>query len=152
MKHILNMFQLITCANVLVMALAWSFLGVYKKLSHNNILEAFILNLAVYTTVADNFQDNGRNLGGTGGISVGITLATFVAILVYHAYRKLRSIQMCKDLSIWLQAVWMQHELTSKLIQNSNRMECPVSPDQQLPPFARFCEDREPLLAPEDTD
>jgi len=83
---------------------------------------------------------------------VGIAFATFIGILVYHTYMQFRNTQWCHNLSIWLQLAWLRYKPTAQTREATGRMECPVSPDQQLPPFVRFDEDREPLLALEDTD
>ena len=142
-------YQLITSGTLLVTTLAWSFHGVYKKWALNALEASFILNLGMFAIAAASFQNNRRMQEISTGISVGIAFVTFIGILVYHTYMKLRNTQ---SLSIWLQLAWLRYKPSSQTREATGRMECPVSPDQQLPPFVRFDEDREPLLALEDTD
>ena len=137
---------------LLVMALAWSFHGVYKKWPLNALEASFVLNLGVFAITTVNFQNNSRMQEISAGISVGIAFATFIGVLVYHTYMKFRNVQMCHNLFIRLQLVWARCTPTTQSIEATHTMESPVRSDQQLPPFVHFDEDREPLLAREDTE
>ena len=143
-EHILQLFA---CAALLIMALAWSFQGVYKKWPLNALEASFVLNLGASAT-ATSILNHRAKQEVVASVSVGIAFTTFIGILVYHSYKKLRSIQICQNVITWLQIRYQQSRPTSR------RMGSPVSSycSQPLPPFVRFNEDREPLLAFEDTD
>ena len=143
-EHIL---QLIAFAALIVMALAWSFHGVYKKWPLNVLEASFVLNLGVSAT-ATSILNHRNKQEVIAGISVGVAFITFIGVLVYHSYKKLRSTQMCQNLITWLRIQYQQSRPTPC------EMGSPASPDhnQPRPLFVHFNEDREPLLAFEDTD
>lgn len=129
------------------MALAWSFQAVYKKWPLNALEASFVLNLGASAT-ATSILNHRAKQEVVASVSVGVAFTTFIGVLVYHSYKKLRSIQICQNVITWLQIRYRQSRPTS------HRMGSPVSSycSQPLPPFVRFNEDREPLLAFEDTD
>ena len=138
-EHILQLFA---CAALLIMALAWSFHGVYKKWPLNALEASFALNLGASAT-ATSILNHRTKQEVVASVSVGVAFTTFIGILVYHSYKKLRSIQMCQNVITWLQIRYQQSRLTCR------KMGSPVSSycSQPLPPFVHFNEDREPLLA-----
>ena len=98
-EHIL---QLMAFAALIVMGLVWSFNGVYKKWPLNVLEASFVLNLSVSATATSILHHRNKQ-EVVAGISVGVALITFIEVLVYHSYKKLRSTQMCQNLITWLQ-------------------------------------------------
>ena len=73
--------------------------GIYQKL-HNNIIEAFLLlNLIIFAAASDYVRDTGRSQAPVANMCIGITLVSFIIILLYHSIMRLRGTTWWKELT-----------------------------------------------------
>ena len=70
--------------------LAWMHSRLYEHI-YNDILEAsFILNLCIFSTATYHVKETGGSQAGLAYTSVGIAFATFVCIVLFHVYLRMR--------------------------------------------------------------
>ena len=79
--------------SVLILTLAWSFGGVYKKWWLNVLNASSYLNLT-FLSLTEYYSNNARHLMKT--ISLSFALATFIIVLTYHILKRLKEIGVCR--------------------------------------------------------
>ena len=91
----------ISMLSVLILTLAWSFGGVYKKwwlkvLNASSFLNLIFLSMTTYYNgsyhTATNYVNKEATISSTQTISLSIALATFLIVLVYHILKRLKEI------------------------------------------------------------
>ena len=153
----------------LVLMLAWSVGGVYKK-SFLEILESwFFLNLGILCVATSYIMNHTSNehkaikyQSAATYTSVGAALLTFIGILIYHAHRQLVEIGVWRAAISWickkkipqlvLQPLLEDTQSGSQEDSQSGSQEDSQSGNtgQQWPPVARYDAYREPALGYED--
>ena len=84
--------NLLTISSIMigVAALAWLQSRLYEKI-HNDILEALsILNLCIFAAATYHVKETGGTQAKLAYISVGIVFLTFIGVVLYHVYLRLR--------------------------------------------------------------
>ena len=148
-EQVINtMVTAIVCLALLI--LGWFFRsGIYKKMPLDILESSFLLNLGVLciATTYSHQSANGHQAVFTY-CSVAIALVTFIGIVTYHTYTQLTAWKC-------FQRRKLDHgpkleELEPLLANNegSDEQEPHISMED-WPPFVRFDQDREPLLAEE---
>ena len=146
-EQVINtMVTAIVCLALLI--LGWFFRsGIYKKMPLDILESSFLLNLGALciATTYSHQSVNGHQAFITY-CSVGTALVTFIGIVTYHTYTQLAALRC-------FQRRRLQHgpelkELEPLLANNegSDEQEPHISMED-WPPFVRFDQDREPLLA-----
>ena len=112
----------ITTATACLLALAWLHGRLYEKL-YNDILEAsFTLNLCILAAATFHVKAIGGYQDVLAYISVSVALVTFVAILLYHTYRRLRKTELWKKIpkSTHVERAWQKclHNCCKNEIEN----------------------------------
>ena len=89
--------------NTLVISLATSAIfawftlcGMVYKSWHLNAIEvSFILNLGILAAVTHHANQSGGNQAAVACTSVGVAFLTFVGIVIYHIYKRIKSKMPC---------------------------------------------------------
>ena len=126
--------------------------GIYKKWSLNILEFSFFFNLCLLSLGVATVRSHELQtvLQTFVYILVGISLLTFIGILLYHAHKQVASPQKWRMLLTWL----AKKKSSQRVLEPVNQCEEDVSdpdeeqePCQQLPPVIHFDQLREPLLA-----
>ena len=120
--------------------------GVYKKWPLNLLEFSFFLNLGIVTVPVTVYY---RHKLVFSKISIGIAFFTFLLILFYHTYKKLRETKRWKKIAAKIrerriggQAAKKQNDTESSPTETS----CLIRPGQGMPAVIQFTAPREPLL------
>lgn len=160
-KHRLN---IVLAVSVVAFILACvSPRGVYKKRSLNVLEFSFLLNLGLLSGLVVNFYNVPSYIFTY--CSVGISVATFVCILVFHSYKRISETrrwkrivkkirekhqrqQPCTNLEISGQEGCHHCKQLDNVTaeQGNGETECNILHHQAMPPVVRFDRLREPLL------
>ena len=92
--------NLLTITSVMagLAVLAWIHNRLYEKL-YNDILEAsFIFNLCIFAAATYHVKEAGGSQAGLAYTSVGIAFATFVYIVLFHVYQRIRKTAVWKKI------------------------------------------------------
>ena len=131
----------VVCLFMLFLVLAFP-RGVYKKWPLN-LLEYWVFLCLGITTALILFYPDFSKRETITNISVGISAATFMLILIHHVYKRAQKTQKCKKLASWLQN-------KRKLFKNDRAVvneDTPLlEPQRIMPMVANFSALREPLL------
>ena len=143
-------------------ARVWVFRGVYRKWPLDIIESSFILNLGLLTVATSYILEHGNSQKAQAvvvNVSVGIVFASFIAVLVYHAYKQLLT-------SVLLQRCVLA--MTLRKSENRQPLEEPIRNQKDapttdlgsqqtndvtealLPPVTQFDKYREPVFEYED--
>ena len=86
----------ITTSTTVILSLLVTFEGVYQK-KYLNILEcSSFLNLGLLSALAAVYQNNGYNEEVVTIISVSVAIATFIGILTYHMFLRVKNMKCCR--------------------------------------------------------
>ena len=146
-EQVINtMVTAIVCLALLV--LAWFFRsGIYKKMPLDILESSFLLNLGALCIATTYSQKSANEYQAIFTYcSVATALVTFIGIITYHTYTQL----------VTWRCFWRRRlhhspepEVLEPLLVNNNDEQEPHIPMDDWPPFVRFDQDREPLLAEE---
>ena len=150
--------MLITAAFcVLIMSLACIFPhGVYKRWPLNILEFSFLLNLCITSGILG-LSSHSRQRFYAVNTSVSISAFTFLGILVYHFYRRIKDTKLWRKFTTWLsvrsrishinivQRAEQSNEASEALNSSSDTERAFLLP-QSLPSVVRFDECREPLV------
>ena len=139
-----------TLASLLIVVLMSNLRGIYKKWPLDVLESSFHLNLGMLSVATLYTRLTDGNQGAVVYTSTGIVFATFTAILLYHAFQKIRGFRCCDN----------QHTQYTPLATNSTTPSALPGPNPNpdnlepgdngehgnWPPVARFNQLREPLL------
>ena len=130
--------------------LSWTHSGIYDKL-YNNIIEAsLILNLIIFAAATDHVKESGDTSSQTpiAYTSVGIALATFISVLLYHVIISLRGTSMGRKLTKYVMTLTNRQNEGDENGPNEQRgQENVITCTTVVPPPATVLfELREPLL------
>ena len=84
----LNLLLIIVTANCLL-ALEWIFRGIYKEWPLDVVEASCLLNLSILSAVTFYIRYAGGNQVATTSTSIGIALATFIGVLMYHTHHRI---------------------------------------------------------------
>ena len=139
----------ITSVTAGLVALAWVRNRVYEKL-YNDILEAsFILNLCIFAAATYHVKETGSSQAGLAYTSVGITLATFTSIVIYHIYLSLHQTSVGKKLFKTIATrFYIMHKLNRSKESDAPEADQENKQDSEIveAPTTTTIELREPLL------
>ena len=89
----------ITATTTILLSLLVNFEGVYQNKYLNSLECLSYLNLGLLSALAAVFQNNGYNEEVVSIISVSVALATFIGLLLFHAYLRVKNNYM--DMYQW---------------------------------------------------
>ena len=89
----------ITASTTILLSLLVNFEGVYQNKYLNSLECLSYLNLGLLSALAAVFQNNGYNEEVVSIISVSVALATFIGLLLFHAYLRVKNNYM--DMYQW---------------------------------------------------
>ena len=120
----------ITASTTVLLSLLVTFEGVYQK-SYLNILEcSSFLNLGLLSALAAVYQNKKNAQQVVTIISVSVALATFVGVLIFHVFLRVRNVMSFK-----------------KLVKKSKESKVQLNVDTLTQPtFSEVCLEREPLI------
>ena len=117
--------------------------GVYKKWPLNLLEFSFFLNLCITTgAVAEKHSFN----YAFGYTSMAIATFTFLLILIYHTYKKLRETRRWKRMVAKIQEKKYIRQAAMQINSSSSENSPLIKPDHRLPLEIQFDAPREPLL------
>jgi len=111
----------------IVFAVVWVFRGVYRKWPLDIIESSFILNLGLLAVSTSYILEHGNSQRAQAvvvNVSVGIVFASFIAVLVYHAYKQLLT-------SVLLQRCVLA--MTLQKSENRQPLEEPIRNQEDAP-------------------
>ena len=120
--------------------------GVYKKWPLNLLEFSFVLNLGIATGPVA--LKNGHTFV-ISRISIAIAFFTFLLILVYHTYKKLRETKRWKKMVAKVQERRIKHRMAKRQTDAESvptETSSLIRPGQGMPPVIKFTAPREPLL------
>ena len=148
--------MLITAAIcVLIMSLACIFPhGVYKRWPLNILEFSFLLNLCITSGILG-LSSHSRQRFYAVNTSISISAFTFLGILVYHSYRRIKDTKLWRKFTTWLsvrsrishivQRAKQSNEASEAFNSSSDTERAFLLP-QSLPSVVRFDQCREPLV------
>ena len=100
----------VTTTCILIISIAWSLGGIYKKWSLNLLTASFFLNLAFLSVSAtyniNTYEGHVRyRLTNCSFISLSIAALTFIGILMYHIYKQSTKWKCCNKLHARLEQI-----------------------------------------------
>ena len=146
-EQVINtMVTAIVCLALLV--LAWFFRsGIYKKMPLDILESSFLLNLGALCIATTYSQKSANEYQAIFTYcSVATALVTFIGIVTYHTYTQLVTWRCFRRRRLHHSP---EPEVLEPLLANNNDEQEPHIPMDDWPPFVRFDQDREPLLAEE---
>ena len=146
-EQVINtMVTAIVCLALLV--LAWFFRsGIYKKMPLDILESSFLLNLGALCIATTYSQKSANEYQAIFTYcSVATALVTFIGIITYHTYTQLVAWRCFQRRRLHHSP---EPEVLEPLLANNNDEQEPHIPMDDWPPFVRFDQDREPLLAEE---
>ena len=97
--HTFGALIFITASTTILLSLLVNFEGVYQDKYLNSLECLSYLNLGLLSALAAVFQNNGYNEEVVSIISVSVALATFIGLLLFHAYLRVKNNYM--DMYQW---------------------------------------------------
>ena len=97
--HTFGTLIFITATTTILLSLLVNFEGVYQNKYLNSLECLSYLNLGLLSALAAVFQNNGYNEEVVSIISVSVALATFIGLLLFHAYLRVKNNYM--DMYQW---------------------------------------------------
>ena len=139
-----------TSASLLILVLTTNLKGIYKKWPLDILESSFHLNLGIVSVATLYTLLTNGNQVAVIYTSTGIAIVTFTAILLYHAFQKIRGFRCCDNTQYTLLNT---NSTTPSAISSMNLSSDNSDIDEykNWPPVKRFNQLREPLLehAPE---
>ena len=116
--------------------------GVYKKWPLNLLEFSFLLNLGIATGAVSNHYHKAY-----GYTSISIALFTFLLILAFHTYQKLKQTRRWKRMMVKIRERSRRQKAKNQSdVESSPAESAPLIHHQRLPSIIRFNAPREPLL------
>ena len=152
-------FNLMATAFVclLVLMLAWSIGGVYKKRFLDVLESWFFLNLGILSVVTSYIMNHMSEehqaieyQSAATYLLVGAALLTFIGILTYHSYKQLADTDAWEAVASWIHKNKITHTILQPLTDGSQEGSQDGDTGEEWPVVARFDAYREQVLEHED--